>query len=116
MEQEIVEKELYDYYKKETIGYADGYLQKCMEGNRLVENFENVMKRIHLGDFTKMQKDFLMDRFLEYIDSFYGSCEGILAVIENFQKRCAVWGASNEDYGRYQDIWNQTIRYMEECP
>lgn len=115
-EREIVERDLYNYYKAETIGHADGYLQECMEGNRLVENFENVVDRIHGGNFTKMQKDFLMERFLEYIDSFYGSCRGILRVIENFQQRCAVWHASNEDYEHYRAFWNQAIRYIEEGP
>lgn len=114
MEREIIERELYDYYTKQTIGSEDGYLQKCLEGSRLEENFKIVIDRIHQSDFTNMQKDFLMDRFLDEIDSFCGSCRWILDIIDNFQERCAVWKISNEDYEYYQDLWNHIIRQMEE--
>lgn len=113
MDRENIEKELYDYYKKETIGRAGGYLQKYMEGNRLVENIENVMDRIHQGDFTEMQKDFLMDRFLDNIDSFYDDCKWILEVILEFQNRCAVWNITDADYEYYQHLWGHIVRKME---
>ena len=102
-ERDMVERALYDYYKKESLDNKNAYLQEMDEIKDFIGKFKEIMDVIYCEDSNKVKQDFLMSKFSNFIADCRSECDWILDDIQSVSKKCI--NNSICDYEYFQYLW-----------
>lgn len=106
-DKEIIQKIIYEYYKKKSLQFENQYMQGIGKLNPIIINIESYIDLIHTGHFNTIQKDILMDAFMNtlQIDALNEVTKILLNKANTFQSADDNSGTQKpSDY--YQNIWD----------
>lgn len=104
-EQDMIRQVLYDYYRDESLDCTDNYLKALDQMGILIKKIKKVVDKIQKGEFGRTQKEFLMDKFEDYLDKIFEDCDGFFNAIEEFEEKFAGKNVDKPEFEYCQHIW-----------